>query len=89
MLVEPHGRRCFWHSIVEGVEDNTFLQCPTCKHVFPTEANFRKEAFDLETQEYDDNGKIVEGFSKQTWPDGTETKDIKWCPLCGGELSHD
>lgn len=78
---------CFWHEIVEDTNKNTFYQCAFCHHVFPTEADFRTKAFEQETPEYDDNGKIVEGFSKQTWPDNTATEDISWCPFCGGTIS--
>lgn len=78
---------CFWHGVTEEVSEKSFKQCRTCKHVFKTEADFRREAFALVTPEYDDNGKVVEGFSKQTWPDDTESKDILWCPFCGGEFN--
>lgn len=84
--MSAYSLQCFWHSVIEETNDETFRRCPTCKHVYQKEADLRREAFALETPEYDDNGKIVEGFSKQTWPDNTETKDILWCPFCGGEF---
>lgn len=80
--------QCFWHSVVEEINEETFRKCSTCKHVYQKEADLRREAFALETPEYDDNGKIVEGFSKQTWPDDTKTEDIKWCPFCGVQFSE-
>ncbi len=78
---------CFWHAVEEEITKKSFLQCPTCKHVFEKESDFRREAFALVSEEYDDNGKVVEGFSKQTWPDDTATKDITWCPFCGGRIN--
>jgi hypothetical protein len=81
------SRKCFWHGTEEQVNQKTFLQCEFCAHVFQTEEIFRKEALALQTPEYDDNGKEIEGFYKQTWPDDTKTKDIHWCPFCGGVIT--
>jgi hypothetical protein len=81
-----YARTCFWHGIEEQVDEKSYKPCATCKHVFQTEAEFRREAFALVTPEYDDNGKPIEGFDKQTWPDDTPSDEILWCPFCGGEF---
>lgn len=79
-------KKCFWHKVVEPATDKSYKQCRTCGHVFDTEADFRREVFCLETPEYDDNGKAIEGFSKPTWPEGIKLEDVLWCPFCGADF---
>lgn len=77
------NKRCFWHGVVEPFTEESYKQCSTCHHVYQTEVDFRQKAFELETPEYDDNGKEIEGFSKPMWPEDTPLEDITFCSFCG------
>lgn len=81
-------KKCFWHDVVEPFTKGSYKKCGACKHVYQTEADFRKAVFELETPEYDDNGKEIEGFSKPTWPEGTPLENVTWCPSCGDTFDN-
>jgi hypothetical protein len=74
--------RCFWHHVDEpytpGVD---YLACGECWHVWPTEADFRRDVDQLCAEM--NNSPWRE--SEPDWVTPTDLSKVYSCPLC----SHD